>query len=63
MERRLEDRIRYLCHQAIVVHDDELLFPILEELREALRDHAGRLHLLVHQRLTVGLPIEERRRQ
>lgn len=63
MERRLEDRIRRLCHQAIITYDGENFIPILEELREALREHSERLRCVVVERLAAGLPIEERRRE
>lgn len=43
----LERRIRELCAQAVAAGDTDEFQPILSELREALREHAGRLKSLV----------------
>jgi len=43
----LERRIRELCAQVVAAQDSEDFQPILSELREALREHAGRLQNLV----------------
>jgi hypothetical protein len=43
----LERRIRELCAQAVAARDTEEFQPILSELREALREHAGRLKGMV----------------
>jgi hypothetical protein len=43
----LERRIRELCALAVSARDSEEFQPILSELREALREHAGRLQELV----------------
>lgn len=58
--RRLEDRIRELCSQAIS-SDDQHMLPIFEELRDALHNHAVRLRESARSRLAVGLPVTERR--
>jgi len=41
--RRLEDRIRTLCAQAIATSDPDELNGTLEQLNAALHDHVGRL--------------------
>ena len=61
MMRRLQDRIRQLCNEAIDVEDIEALKPVIEELNEALREHIWRTRFMAKQRLTVGLPLVERR--
>jgi hypothetical protein len=43
----LERRIRELCAQAVAAGDTDDFQPILAELREALREHAGRLKGMV----------------
>jgi hypothetical protein len=43
----LERRIRELCAQAVAARDTDEFRPILSELREALREHAGRLKNMV----------------
>jgi hypothetical protein len=39
MTRRLEDRIRELCSQAVSASDPEKLHESLKHLRSALREH------------------------
>lgn len=61
MNRRLEDRIRLLCDEAIACHDTDNLYSTIEELRIALREHTRRLRVLAEARLVEGLPLQERR--
>ena len=61
MNRRLEDRIRRLCYEAVETYDTREFMPVVEELREALREHAKRLRQVATERLSAGLPIRERR--
>jgi hypothetical protein len=61
MDRRLEDRIRRLCYEAVDTYDTREFMPVVEELREALREHAKRLRQVATERLSAGLPIRERR--
>ena len=63
MERRLGDRIRTLCDAAIECRDIDQLYIILEELREALREHVHRVRTLAEAKLVAGLPLEERRHE
>lgn len=60
--RRLEDRVRDLCSKAICRNDDAELRQIIEELREALREHSKRLKVLAYAKFAAGLPVQERRR-
>lgn len=55
--RRLEDRIRTLCAQAVVTTDLAELSEILEQLASALHDHIDRLRKLAAAR---PLPPERR---
>jgi hypothetical protein len=48
--RRLDDRIRELCSQALIASNSEL-DTILSNLRSALRDHAARLRKLAVKKL------------
>jgi hypothetical protein len=48
--RRLEDRIRELCAQAIDASGSDF-HPVLEELKLALREHTSRLRKLAVQKL------------
>jgi hypothetical protein len=48
--RRLEDRIRKLCADAVVATDPALLNPILEQLQSALRDHTAKLRRMASLR-------------
>jgi len=48
--RRLEDRIRDLCAKAVTAKDAEL-GPVLQELRDSLREHAEHLRNLAAQKL------------
>ena len=43
MNRRLEDRIRLLCAEAIAPQNDDELRRILAELKSALRENGKRL--------------------
>lgn len=61
MERRLEDRIRRLCEQAITLHQTEGFYSVIDELKAALREHAARVRTVAEARLLVCLRIEERR--
>ena len=56
--RRLDDRIRRLCEQAVEITDPEGLNPILEQLAAALRTHTERVRKLAAARSTAP----ERRR-
>jgi hypothetical protein len=56
--RRLEDRIRRLCTQAVASTDISELSQILEQLTAALHDHIERLRKLAAMR---PLPPERRR--
>ena len=44
--RRLEDRIRRLCSQAVAATEPAELKPILEQLTAALRNHIQRVRQL-----------------
>jgi hypothetical protein len=61
--RRLEERIRDLCGQAISEKDDRKLMSILEELREALRQHATRMRDMTRENLITASPPSDRRRK
>ena len=50
MLRRLEDRIRELCAEALVAQESEL-DQTLSKLRSALHEHNGRIRKLVAARL------------
>jgi hypothetical protein len=50
MSRRLEDRIRELCAQAVVTTDLSELDVILKQLRPALREHIELLRKLAAER-------------
>jgi hypothetical protein len=52
MLRRLEDRIRYLCRQALAARDDDLV-ALFSELRSALHEHANRLRQLAALNLII----------
>jgi hypothetical protein len=60
--RPLEDRIRDLCAKAISSNNDAEFRHIIEELREALREHSKRLKVLAHAKFAAGLPFQEQRR-
>ena len=49
--RRLEDRIRELCAKAASASDAETV-PILQELRQALHEHARHLRAMAAEKLT-----------
>jgi hypothetical protein len=44
--RRLEDRIRELCHEAVTAKDPEL-HDVISELQTCLHDHAERLRQMM----------------
>lgn len=48
--RRLDDRIRRLCDQAVGATDPGELNPVLEELSAALRSHTERVRQLAAMR-------------
>jgi hypothetical protein len=56
--RRLEDRIRKLCDDAISTSDPVELDEILRNLKVALHDHMTRVRQMVAMRRT---PVERRR--
>ena len=49
--RRLEDRIRELCAKAVSAPDSADLNEVMQQLREALREHANRLRQLAARNL------------
>jgi hypothetical protein len=49
--RRLEDRIRELCHKAVTANDSELK-QVMTELQSCLHDHADRLRQLMVLKLS-----------
>lgn len=49
--RRLEDRIRELCAKAATASDAETA-QVLQELRDALHEHARHLRALAAEKLT-----------
>jgi hypothetical protein len=53
--RRLEDRIRELCAQAVAAQDPDL-GSILSALQLALREHNSRLRELAATKLATGWP-------
>ena len=53
--RRLEDRIRQLCAQAVTAQDPEL-HGILSSLQSALREHTDRLRKLAAAKLAAWRP-------
>jgi hypothetical protein len=57
--RRLEDRIRGLCADAVVAEEPELT-TIISELQSALRTHTERLRAKALARLANGEPKERR---
>jgi hypothetical protein len=50
--RRLEDRIRRLCSEAVTAAEPAELNPILEQLSAALRNHTERVRQLATMRPT-----------
>jgi hypothetical protein len=60
--RRLEDRIRDLCAKAISSSNNAEFHQVIEELRQALREHSKRLKVFAHAKFLPGLPVQERRR-
>jgi hypothetical protein len=57
MLRRLDDRIRELCAQAVATEDSSELDDILRELRASLQEHAKRLR---ESALSRPFPTEKR---
>src|SRR5438270_11948045 len=51
--RRLEDRIRDLCAKAATASDAETV-RVLQELRQALHEHARHLRAMAADKLTAG---------
>ena len=49
--RRLEDRIRELCAKALAAPDSADSNEVMQQLREALREHANRLRQLAARKL------------
>jgi hypothetical protein len=49
--RRLEDRIRELCIKAVTADDSADFSGLMQQLREALREHANRLRQLAARKL------------
>ena len=49
--RRLEDRIRELCSKAVTGDDSVDFSELMQQLREALREHANRLRQLAARKL------------
>jgi hypothetical protein len=49
--RRLEDRIRELCTKAVAADDSTDFSEVMQNLREALREHANRLRQLAARKL------------
>lgn len=62
--RRLEDRIRELCAKAATARDAETV-QVLQELRDALHEHARHLRAMAAEKLTGGARAsgEDRRRK
>ena len=57
--RRLEDRIRTLCAQAMATNTDSAQLPeVLEQLQAALHDHVDRM-----RKLAAGYPLPPERRR
>jgi hypothetical protein len=57
MTRRLEDRIRSLCAQAVATEDSAELREILKSLRSAIHEHTQRL-----RKAAVDPQVKQRRR-
>jgi hypothetical protein len=55
--RRLEDRIRELCTKAVGTPEPAEFSQVIQQLREALHEHANRLRQLA----AVKLPSRKRR--
>jgi hypothetical protein len=53
--RRLDDRIRELCHRVVASGEDELE-PLIAELKSALGEHNLRLRKLAAAKLANSLP-------
>lgn len=51
---RLEDRIQQLCAQVKATDDDEELYQLCEELRQALKEHVSQLRQQVAEYRRVG---------
>lgn len=54
MNGRLEDRIQQLCAQVKATDDDEELYQLCEELRQALKEHVSQLRQEVAEYRRVG---------
>lgn len=58
--RRVDDRIRHLCHRIAVAGNDELE-AILQELLAAIHEKMERLRILAVKQLVRGESYKERR--
>jgi hypothetical protein len=56
--RRLEDRIRQLCADAVAAPASDLE-PVITELKAALHEHTERLRKLAASKLALNIPLEE----
>jgi hypothetical protein len=55
--RRLDDRIRELCHRVVSASAEEgELEPLIEDLKSALREHNSRLRKLAAAKLANPFP-------
>jgi hypothetical protein len=59
--RRLDDRIRELCSEAIAATSSHKVKPILAELRSAIHQHTQRLRSRATAVLTGSFPLERRK--
>ena len=58
--RRLEDRIRQLCADAVAASASASdLEPVITELKVALHEHTERLRKLAASKLALNIPLEE----
>jgi len=55
LSRRLDDRIRELCHKVVAAGEDELE-PLIADLKSALSEHNIRLRKLAAAKLANPLP-------
>jgi hypothetical protein len=55
--QRLDDKIRELCALAVQTEDPARLHDVLEELRAAIHEHAGRL-----RKMAINYPVPPERR-
>lgn len=57
--RRLDDRIRELCHKVVSASEDELE-PLIADLKSALSEHNVRLRKMAAVKLANALPSRRR---